>query len=86
MKTEGVIASNVKIMPKGGAAFKVIIPELGDTFPLFINQPSAEIPKLKMFDKVSVEFGNMYADKAGQIRLQDVVIYPLAIKQSVKVA
>lgn len=86
MKFEGMIASKVKILPKGGAAFKVSINDLGDTFPVFQNEAGAGVEGFIMGDKVNVEFSSMYANKAGQIQLQDVVIFPVSAVKAVKVA
>lgn len=78
MKVKGVMAAKVKILPKGGAMFKVALPELGDTFPVYQEVASPGIELVHMLEDVNVEFDGMYANKAGQIQLQGVVVTPMA--------
>lgn len=83
MKVKGVMVAKVKILPKGGAMFKVALPDLGDTFPVYQEVASPGIQLVNMLEEVSVEFDSMYANKAGQIQLQGVVVTPVA-KSEVK--
>lgn len=58
--------------------FKVCLPDLGDTFPVYQETASSGIELCKLLEEVNVEFQGMYANKAGQIQLQGVVVTPMA--------
>lgn len=77
MKLKGVMVAKVKILPKGGAMFKVALPELGDTFPVYQEVATPGIQLVNMLDSLDVEFDSMYANKNGQIQLQGVVVTPV---------
>lgn len=77
MQLDGLMASKPKVLPKGGAMFKVALPGLGDTFPVYQEVATPGIDLVNMLDKVIVEFDGMYANKAGQIQLQGVIVTPV---------
>lgn len=86
MKAEGIIASKVKEMPKGGIILKVTIPDMGDTFPAFINPENKVkgIETLQIGDKVLVEWDGVFSSK-DVVRLDGLKISPLVtgIKKAV---
>ncbi len=78
MKLKGVMAAKPKVLPKGGAMFKVLLVDLGDTFPVYQEVASPGIALVNMLEHVDVEFDSMYANKNGQIQLQGVVVTPMS--------
>lgn len=78
MRLKGTMAAKVKILPKGGAMFKVTLVELGDTFPVYQEVATPGINLVNMMDELNVEFDSMYANKNGQIQLQGVIVTPIS--------
>lgn len=78
MRAEGIIASKVKTIQKG-TMFKVTIPDMGDTFPIFINPEDRVkgIELLQLGDKVSVEWDGVFSSK-DTVRLDGVKVSPSA--------
>lgn len=85
MKADGIIASRVKEMPKGGIIFKVTIPDMGDTFPVYINPEDKVkgIELLQLGDKVSVEWLGVFSSK-DIVRLDGVKVSPLQVVRAAK--
>lgn len=86
MKLKGTMAAKVKILPKGGAMFKVSLVDLGDTFPVYQEVATPGINLVNMMDELNVEFDSMYANKNGQIQLQGVVVTPISKEVKMKAA
>lgn len=85
MRAEGIIASRVKEMPKGGVIFKVTIPDMGDTFPVYINPGDKVkgIELLQLGDKVNVEWLGVFSSK-DIVRLDSVKVSPLQVVRAAK--